>query len=227
MIEQLLARRGYGYGSGMLSPDCSQFVVNIPKNASSLLNDWVGRNNWSSAVVGDNCDWSRCQEFIIVLRDPLERWISGISQYINTYILSIEGPNGPIYSVKQLTKFDFVMSADDFVSSYNQTIERLLFDVITQFDDHVWPQIDFFENLMPLVPRTYFYLDAEFNDKISCYLNIDIENNLDYNCSKNNHSMKKLQEFFINRLYVRPELKTRICQAYSRDYELINSVTFK
>jgi hypothetical protein len=227
MIQTLLARRGYGYGSGMLSPDCQQFIVSIPKNASSLLVDWTTRNKWSSAVVGDNCGWSSCQEFIIVLRDPLERWISGIAQYLNTYILSVVGPNGPIFPGDVVTEFDYAFSADTFINDYNQNIERILFDVIFQFDDHVWPQIDFFENVMPWLPRTYFYLDSEFNNKISSYLNINIEEKLDYNSSKNNSNMKKLQEFFINRLSIRPEFKSRIINAYRRDYELINSVTFK
>jgi hypothetical protein len=80
---------------------------------------------------------------------------------------------------------------------------------------------------MPWLPRTYFYLDSEFNNKISSYLNINIEEKLDYNSSKNNSNMKKLQEFFINRLSIRPEFKSRIINAYRRDYELINSVTFK
>jgi hypothetical protein len=227
MIDQLLARRGYGYGSGMLSPDCSQFIVSIPKNASSLLVDWTTRNKWSSAIVGDNCSWSSCKEFIIVLRDPVERWISGISQYLNTYILSVTGPNGPIFPGEPLTKFDYAMSADEFVNSYNQTVERLLFDVIFQFDDHVWPQCDFFENLMPQVPKTYFYLDHNFNEKISSYLKIDAAENLDYNSSKHNANMKILQNFFNERLHARPELKSRLISAYSRDYELINNVTFK
>lgn len=227
MIQQLLARRGYGYGSGTLSSDCSQFVVSIPKNASSLLNDWTMRNGWSSAVVGDNCDWSRCQELVVVLRDPLSRWISGIVQYINTYILSVYGENGPIYPGETVTEFDFVMSADDFISSYNQTTERLLFDVIFQFDDHVWPQLDFFEKLMPHVPRSYFYMDQQFTDKISSYLNIDFDQDLDYNSSKSNRNMKTLQNFFIDRLAVRPELKSRIIKAYNRDYEFIKNIKFK
>lgn len=224
MIDQLLARRGYGYGSGMLSPDCRQFIVSIPKNASSLLVDWSTRNGWSAAIVGDNCSWDKCQEFIIVLRDPLQRWISGIAQYINTYILSVVGPNGPIFPGDTVTDFDREMSADDFINNYNQNTERLLFDVIFQFDDHVWPQVDFFQNLMPEIPRTYFYMDEKFTDRIAHHLNIELESDLDRNSSQDNANMKKLQEFFINRLSVRPELKDRIIKAYSRDYQLINTI---
>jgi len=223
MIEQLLARRGYGYGSGLISADQQQFIINIPKNASSFLLDWTVRNGWRTGLA----DQQPLNELIVVLRDPVQRWISGIAQYINTYILSVHGPNGPIFPGELVTEFDYVMTADDFISNYNQNTERLLFDVINQFDDHVWPQIDFFQNLMPEVPRTYFYMDKKFTNSVASYLNINLVDNLDYNSSKDNTNMKKLQEFFVDRLAIRPEIKNRIVKAYSRDYQLINNVTFK
>ena len=222
MIEQLLARRGYGYGSGLISPDHKTFIVNIPKNASSFLLDWTTKNGWGTTVIKDQI----LPELIVVLRDPVERWISGISQYINTYILSVHGPNGPIFPGDPITEFDYVMTAEDFIDTYNQTTERLLFDVIFQFDDHVWPQCDFFKNLKAH-QQTYFYVDQTFTEKISCYLNIDIVDNLDYNSSKSNTNMRNLQEFFTRRLQQRPELEQRIARAYSEDYQLIQTVSFQ
>jgi hypothetical protein len=146
MIQQLLARRGYTYGSGILSPNHLQFVVNIPKNASSFVLDWTSRFGWRANQLDPNAH--RVGELIVVLRDPVDRWVSGISQYINTYILSVQGPNGPVFSDEAVSaEFDYVMSADDFVKHYNQLTERLLFDVIYQFDDHVWPQVDFIKDL--------------------------------------------------------------------------------
>jgi hypothetical protein len=162
---------------------------------------------------------------IVVLRDPVDRWISGISQYINTYILSVHGPNGPVFPGDPLTKFDYIMSADDFIDNYNQNTERLLFDVIFQFDDHVWMQTDFFQQLEPHVPRKYFYMDDQFTDKISSYLHIDFVENLDYNSSAGNKNMAKLQTFFKDRLVIRPELRTRLIKTYSKDYELIYTIT--
>jgi hypothetical protein len=222
MIEQLLARRGYGYGSGLISADQQQFIVNIPKNASSFLLDWTKRNGWSTAMIKDQV----LPELIVVLRDPVERWISGISQYINTYILSVYGPNGPIFPGEPITEFDYVMVAEDFINNYNQNTERLLFDVIFQFDDHVWPQCDFFKNLKTQ-QTTYFYIDYAFTEKISSYLNIDFVENLDYNSSKNNLNMNVLQEFFTQRLLQRPELRQRIVKAYIEDYKLIETVIFQ
>lgn len=222
MIQQLLAMRGHGYGSGMISPSGQQFIINIPKNASSFLLDWTVKYRWHTALA----EHQSFDEMIVVLRNPVERWVSGIAQYINTYILSVYGPNGPIFPGEPITEFDFVMSADDFIANYNQNTERLLFDVIFQFDDHVWPQVDFFQNIKPDVKRTYFYIDDQFTNRVSSYLNIDFVENLDYNSSKHNSNMNRLQDFFTNRLELRPELKSRLIKAYSRDYDLINSVDF-
>ena len=222
MIEQLLARRGHGYGSGLISADHQQFIINIPKNASSFLLDWTKRNGWNTAVASNH----ELNELIVVLRDPVQRWISGIAQYINTYILSVHGPNGPIFPGEPVTEFDSVMTAEDFVQDYNQNTERLLFDVIFQFDDHVWPQCDFFKNLKSQ-HQTYFYIDHNFTEKISSYLNIDFVDNLDYNSSRSNLNMQTLQDFFTQRLQIRPELKQRIARAYHEDYQLIQTVRFQ
>lgn len=223
MIVQL-NNRGFGYGTGLLSTDCSRFLLNMPKNASSYLLDWAGRNGWTMATVGDDCSWDQVHEMIVVLRDPLDRWISGISQYLNTYILSVFGPNGPIYDHKEITVHDNSLTADEWIQQYNQSTERLIFDLISRFDDHTWPQCELFENLLPSVPRKFFYLDNNFDTTISTYLNFKPESDLDRNHSGLNQNIKKLQEFFKHRLNIRPELEHRVRKAYARDYELIKQV---
>ena len=55
MIPQLVDR-GFGYGSGTLSPNLSQFIVNIPKNASSYMLDWARRHQWMTTVADDHSD---------------------------------------------------------------------------------------------------------------------------------------------------------------------------
>ena len=217
-----LEHRGFGYGSGLLSSDCTQFIVNIPKNASSYMVDWACRHKWSSAMVGDACSWNKVNEMVVILRDPTQRWVSGICQYLNTYILSVSGPNGPIFPGDHITKNDWTMDADQFLDFYNQTTERLIFDVINRFDDHVWPQYEFFENLMPTVPRKYFYMDTSFDHKIAEYLNFEPFDHLDRNSSRSNVNMQKLNAFFVEKLQTRPELKKRVALAYARDYEIID-----
>jgi hypothetical protein len=161
---------------------------------------------------------------IVVLRDPVERWISGIAQYINTYILSVEGPNGPIYNVQDMTQYDSPMSAEEWIQNYNQNTERLLFDIITRFDDHVWPQHELFENLLPTVTRKFFYLNSNFDSKISQYLGFAPVTTLDRNRGNAQTNIAKLQDFFRSRLSVRPELQQRIKDAYFQDYKLIREI---
>lgn len=223
MIEYLAAR-GFGYGSGMLSPDNSKFIVNIPKNASSFLEHWASKQGWTSATVGDNCNWQLCKELIIVLRDPVDRWISGLSQYINGYILNPQGPNGPVKFSSLFHPANNEISADDFVKFYNPVVERLIFDIINRFDDHVWPQCEFFHDLLPNSNKKFFYIDNLFANTVSAYLGWSLNHSLDSNSAKNTHSLSVLGSFFRNILSQRPDLKQRVAYAYSKDYDLIATI---
>lgn len=218
MIPQLVDR-GFGYGSGTLSPELSQFIVNIPKNASSYMLDWARRHQWMTTVADDHSD--TITEMIVILRDPLDRWISGIVQYLNTYILSVQGPNGPVFPDEPYLPHNWHMDAVQWIDAYNQTTERLIFDVVNRFDDHVWPQHEFVENLLPAVKRKYFMLDRNFDTAIADYLGFAPYSDLDSNSAGNNANMRLLQKFFVDRLQQRPDLAQRVIKAYAKDYELI------
>ena len=218
MIPQLVDR-GFGYGSGTLSPNLSQFIVNIPKNASSYMLDWARRHQWMTTVADDHSD--TITEMIVILRDPLDRWVSGIVQYLNTYILSVQGPNGPVFPDEPYLPYNWRMDAVQWIDAYNQSTERLIFDVVNRFDDHVWPQHEFVENLLPAVKRKYFLLDHNFDAAIADYLGFAPYSDLDSNSAGNNANMRLLQKFFVDRLQQRPDLAQRVIKAYAKDYELI------
>ena len=217
MIEQL-ASRGYGYGSGIISPDHDRFLVNIPKNASSYMLDWGNRHGWTSVVVAQN---NNIKEMIVCVRDPVQRWISGVGQYLTSYVLNVTGAyswkTGPGVNDQQI-------SGDDFIAGYNQVVERLLFDNLARLDDHVWPQIEFFENLVPTIPRKFFYIDQDFDQRIGEYLGFDPISNLDRNRADANPDTHKIQTFIRDRLNIRPELEQRVRKAYARDYALIKEI---
>jgi len=220
MIE-LLRQRGYVHGSGLLSPDAKQFIVNIPKNASSYICNWASEHNWKAAEILENPRCDRVQEVIVVLRDPVNRWVSGIGQYLTSYVLNVTG------AFSELTgpgPYDQQLSGDEFITNYNPVTERLIFDNLNRHDDHVWPQIEFFENLLPNLPRRYFYIDKDFDNKFAEYLQFKHINGLYSNSVTDYPDTEKVQQFIKGRLNIRPELKQRIIDAYARDYKLIETV---
>ena len=215
-----LAIRGYGHGSGVWNPESTRFLVNIPKNASSFLLSWANRHGW---LTGYALEFDTVEEVLIVLRDPVERWISGLCQYIRGFILNVHGPNGPVFPGQPITKNDYAMTADDFITQYTDVTERLIFDVISRFDDHTWPQWEILQGL-PHCQHTWFYLDHNFEDRFSQYMGWPILNDLDYNRGNEHPDIDKLQHFFNQRLTARPELQNRVKEHYAKDYELISKV---
>jgi len=207
----------------MISPDNKQFIVNIPKNASSYVSNWTERSRWKNAVVTDDT-WLDLDEIVVVLREPLSRWVSGMSQYLKTYILCPIGPNGPVFPGMRSGAEDYAMTADDFIAVYNQSTERLIFDNVFRFDDHVWPQHDFYEHIRPNLPRRYFLLDKNFDANFASGLALEFIDNLDRNDGSADINTKKLQEFLQHRLNTRPELRERVQRAYARDYEIIKQI---
>lgn len=220
MIPALIDRK-FGYGSGVIDPDHRRFLLNIPKNASSFMLDWTARHGWASSLI-NHC--TEIQEMIVILRDPVERWVSGMAQYVRSYILSVHGPNGPIFPNEKPTVFDYSMSGQDFCGLYNDLVERLIFDVIDRFDDHVWPQHELIPLVSPDVRVQYFFLDRDFNHRIGRYLNLHDMDDLDHNRGDSDVDVACVQRFLQGRLRLRPELQMRIAKKYKKDYDLISKV---
>jgi hypothetical protein len=220
MSIQPLADKGFKYGSGLVNPDRTRFIVNIPKNASSFLLNWSRENQWKVAHASDVSQ--TLQEIIVVLRDPLERWISGVAQYTSGNILHAKR----FYSTDTGPGPDFqYMSALEFIKNYNPLIERLLFDNLELFDDHVWPQQVFFKDLLPNLPRRYFYINENINNQLQTYLGwLPASENLDRNDSNNDSDKKLIKQFLRDRLKKIPELQKTIFDAYVNDYKLIEQI---
>jgi hypothetical protein len=181
--------------------------------------DWTTRNGWAAGQAQNQ----KFNQLIVVFRDPVERWISGVGQYLTSYVLNVTGAysweTGPGPNDQQI-------SADQFISEYTTVVERLLFDQLSILDDHVWPQTDFFVNLKPEVPRIYIYLDQNFEKKIGNFLKISHINGLDCNKGSDNSETKKIIDFIKQRLNTRPELVDRIKSAYANDYAFIKNTKF-
>lgn len=218
MIRALVAR-GYDHGSGVIDPGGNRFIINIPKNASSYVLDWANHNGWRPIMAHQA---PTVQEMIVILRDPVERWISGVAQYINTYILSVCGPNGPVFPDADTGAHD-VITVSQFVSQYNEVTDRLFFDVISRFDDHVWPQSEIIRDVLPGVPRRYFRLE-KLDAELGQYLNWQPRQHLDRNSGQATPTTAQLQNFFEARLRTRADLRERVRRHYADDYQLLEEV---
>jgi hypothetical protein len=214
------ANKGFTYGSGLISPDTAKFIVNIPKNASSYLLNWSNQNGWFADPAIDFAH--TIKEIIIVLRDPEERWVSGFAQYVSGNILHAIR----FYNTDTGPGKDFqYMSAQEFIANYNPLVERLIFDNLESFDDHVWPQTLFFKDLLPSVPRRYFYINNDFDQNLQNYLNWAAPgSDLDRNDSNNDLDKKLIKQFINDRLNQVTELRTIITKAYAEDYQLIKQI---
>jgi hypothetical protein len=202
---QDLVRRGYLPGSGLLSP-AGVFYLNIPKNGSTYLSNILLHNGWQHHTLGDS--HHLISTFIVVLRDPVERWISGFATYASSWLLGMN------------------YGSDHFVEDYNDLTERIIFDNLV-FDDHTTPQIEFVQLLPDSKPVTYFRLSKDTVKNISRYTqqNLNIST-VDANVSEDHYDQRQISQFIRNRINNRPDLINRINEQYANDFNLIDSVQF-
>ena len=202
---QELVRRGYLPASGILSPQ-GVFYLNIPKNASTYLSNTLLNNGWQHHTLGNGAHLVK--QCIVVLRDPVDRWISGFATYASSWLL------GPGYG------------SDHFVQDYNTLTEQIVFDTLV-FDDHTTPQTRFINQLPVLMQTTYFKLNTRTVENISKYTGHDLNtSDVDANVSENHYDQQQIAKFMQDRLTNRPDLIHRINEQYANDFNLIDSVQF-
>jgi len=159
------------------------------------------------------------EETCVILRDPVDRWISGIAQYLNGYILNVRSPESPrdLYDYTLYQK----ITADIFIEHYNMLVERIIFDQINRFDDHVWPQWELCNNICVGMKRRYIMMDENFDQNMIDYLGTEPLKDIYRNLGSANPDQYRLQEFLRSRLTQKPELHQRVIDAYADDYAFI------
>jgi len=211
--NKVWGNRGHVLGEGMISPDFKNFYLNIPKNSSSSVKTVLLEAGWE---YGNIRDYPNATPFAI-LRDPINRWISGITEYLLMY--------------HQHT-IDNIIEPNNF-GSYPLLGDKLglslLFDRMS-FDDHSERQAVFLQGL-DLSKFTWFYINKDFNENLSKYLtSIGCSN--DFSIAKNENSasdspkkdsLKKLIKFIVESDEYK---KYNLAQWHWCDYKLIEQVQF-
>lgn len=203
MLEHLVGR-GYTPGSGIISPE-GVFCLHIPKNASTYLTNLLVNNGWRHTHIND----SAIVKQILVLRDPVERWVSGFATYSASWIL------GPSYG------------SDNFNTDFNELTERVIFDQLV-FDDHTTPQIEFVNQLNTSLDTTCFALNRDLKKNLESYLGTELISNeeLDRNATENNYDTKQIAKKMEFVLSQNPLYKAKVVEKYRDDYALICRTNF-
>ena len=195
-----------------LSKDAKSVFLGIPKNASSFMGELLFKNDWNLLQNDENKFINKCNingfnadnvtECIIILNDPVKRWISGMSQYAST--------NMSNHSVHEPT------------ISIDRNLLDMIFDVI-DVDDHTLPQHYYLDNLYPSTDKKYFWTDMRLENNIMKYLNLHTSINYT-NQDDSEIFRKKFKRALISEMDENPSLYKKIKEYYHLDYELINSV---
>jgi hypothetical protein len=206
---QEAVRHGYLAGGGLRSPDKKNFFLGIPKNASTYLSNTLLANGWHYHTLGDDSD--KIEHAMVILKDPVDRWVSGVATYITSWIL------GPGYG------------SDHFVQEYNNLSERLLFETLI-LDDHTTPQVRFIkqlEQLLPDTPVTYFKLDRYVIDNMGACISQPLTiAPVESNVSEDHYDQQVITKFIKNRLLADFTLKAKVVARFQEDYDFINQTQF-
>lgn len=193
--------KGHDYGTCMSHPTGSLMYVNIPKNASS----WTKPNllDWGWEFYNYHTDvQQRNKVAIVVLRDPIERWLSGIAEYFALYYP------------------EFHMQDSEALA--------LVFDRVC-FDDHTERQIDFIHGLdteqciFLRCDENYKTLFSQLLDEHGMPNQYARYNN--QHVSEDSPVRKHFKELF-RREIQNPKYLKQVEDYFRLDYDLIQSVRF-
>jgi hypothetical protein len=195
--------KGHVFGECLSHPDTDLMYVNIPKNASS----WTKPNlkDWGWQHYNYHTDNLYHKHALVVLRDPVERWLSGIAEYMYLYHRDLDAAH--------LSNYFF----------------DLVFDRIA-FDDHTEQQVLFLEKLN-LDNCTFFWCGSHYRELFSQFLiNRGMTNNYfkyDYqHVTDDSPERKKFKEIFKQVLKQNSKYITKLDWYFANDYKLIRSIKF-
>ena len=167
--------------------------IHIPKNASSFV---------KGVLIGSGGFWRHSEllvnssENLIVLRDPIDRWCSGITQYL--------------YNSKQ-----------DL--SINEIFDKITFDDHTDLQTYFLQDVDLSHATFMLVDDN---LRANMNDWItSCGYRTNVDIAIEYNASADDDRITT-KNYYIELLEQQPDLVLKLKDYFAEDYKLIESVKF-
>jgi hypothetical protein len=184
----------------------------------------IGKNahNWGKLVFRDHLDfveqsWEHNLDkiYIIFLRDPIDRWLSGITQYIE--LLKFEGNESLHKFIKPSTRLDPLHI-------------EFIFEHIG-FDGHSGTQFPWV-TMYQINPCVYFDVNNEhFVEQVQHFIQRKIKKNIKIPTHKVNDGSlnplrQRLRDQLQNALENNPKYRTNLENYFKHDYEFINKCKF-
>lgn len=198
-FRQDWTHKGHRYGTCMSKADVNLMYVNIPKNASS----WTKPNllDWGWEFYNYHSD-KLDKLAIVVLRDPVDRWISGIAECLTLY--------HPSFDLQD-----------------HETVE-LIFDRIC-FDDHTERQVNFIHGL-DTSECIFLKCDKDyrknFSSLVADYIGPNKYDRYDYQHESRNCPDRTRFKNIFEREIQNPKYLDQVQSYFQEDYKLIDSVDF-
>lgn len=187
------AHLGHRLGECWVDDVNDKTYIHVPKNASSFI---------KGVLMGSGGFWRHNEllvnssENLVVLRDPIDRWCSGITQYL--------------YNSKQ-----------DL--SVEEVFDKMTFDDHTDLQTYFLQGVDLDRATFMWVDDD---LRANMNDWITaCGYRTNIDIAIEYNASADDDRITT-KNYYIKLLEQQPELVLKLKDHFAEDYKLIESIKF-
>ena len=188
--------------------------VSIGKVASTFMNKFLESLKYPQTVYDYNVqdEYRLPQTYMVILRDPIERWCSGIVEYLVNN-KKFKGDDNMSFNLKDRETLDLIFG-------------------VAIFDRHTCPQVDYLNDL-DTENCIFFKLDKGFEDTIKRFtekeLNVPtkdviITDNM-YNTSERN-THKELREVINFEINNNPRYLDQIKSHFVDDTILYNSVNY-
>ena len=194
--------KGHIFGECMTHPDSDLMYVNIPKNATSWTKPNLVDFGWE--FYNYHTDNLYHKTAMVVLRDPVERWASGIAEYLYLY------------------------HRDWTINAFTIEMLDLIFDKIA-FDDHTESQVYFIEGL-DLSRCVFFKFDENYQQNFSNFLTENGMPNKYHSYEKQHVSdnepvRKQFKEIFTQALQ-NSKYRNQVEDYFRQDLKLIEQTQF-
>lgn len=194
----------------------SYMVVCIPKNASSWLEKNLGIVEHTESLHTKK---------VCVLRDPIERWASGVAEYLS----SIPGRQR-----NERLILEYFKKAKEGVTNYGLKVKALGTNGTEGLDIHTKPQNRFVSKFISKSDEsstTWFYLDEQFTENFCTWasnnkLTIPYKHKKKINVTEKNTTKSDLIKHYLDLVSQDDFLQSKIKYFYQEDFDLIKRVEF-